>query len=183
MRPRHSEGRIQYLLKAEEQILRSISARAPVPQILNGICCALDCQIGNMVSLISLPENDATSAAEIARNAALFGLYIFFSAGIVAESGEELGSLEMYCCVPRNPSLREFQLIERAACLAAIAIERDIEADHRANVGIQENPPVRGNGRKWPVSLTSLPSRICSLLLKIDENEFPPDHGGSGSVS
>jgi hypothetical protein len=151
--PRHSEDRIQYLLKAEEQILRSITTRAPLPGILNEICSALDCQIGNMVSLISLAEDDATSAADIGRNAALFGLYIFFSAGIVAESGEELGSLELYCCVPRNPSPREFQLIERAACLAALAIDRDMEAGHYANCRIPENRPVRGNALKWPVCM------------------------------
>jgi len=70
-----------------------------------------------MVSLISLPEDDATSPTEIAQNAALFGLYLFLSAGIVAESGEELSCLEMYCSVPRSPSASEFQLIERAKCL------------------------------------------------------------------
>jgi hypothetical protein len=152
MPPRHFEDRIQYLLKAEEHILRSIFTRAPLPRVLNEICSALDCQIGDMVSLISLSEDDATSAADIAQNAALFGLYIFISAGIVAESGDELGSLELYCCVPRNPSRREFQLIERAACLAALAIERDMEAGYYANGRIPENRPVRGNALKWPVS-------------------------------
>lgn len=140
--PRHSEDRIQYLLKAEEQILQLISTRAPLPGVLNGICSALDYQIGNIVSCISLAERDATSAGDIAQTAALFGLYIFFFTGIVAESGEELGFLEMYGCVPRNPSPREFQLIERAACLAAIAIERDMEAGHHANCRVPENRPM-----------------------------------------
>jgi hypothetical protein len=98
--------------------------------------------MGNMVSLISLPEDETASVAKIARNAELFGLYIFFSAGIFARSGEELGSLEMYCCVPRNPSRGEIQLIERAACLAAIAIERDVKEG-----------PARANVLRWPVSL------------------------------
>jgi hypothetical protein len=124
--PRYSENRIQYLLKTEEQILQSISARAPISRILNEICNALDCQIGNMVSLISMPDDNA-SAAEVSRSAALFGLHIFFSAVIWAESGELLGSLEMYGCVSRNPSPREFQLIERAVCLAAAAIKRHRE--------------------------------------------------------
>jgi len=150
--PRHSEDRIQYLLTAEEQILQLISTGAPLPGVLNGICSALDFQIGNIVSLVFLAEDDATSAADIAQTAALFGLYIFFSAGIVAESGEEIGSLEIYCCVPRNPSPREFQLIERAACLVAIAIDRDMEVGHYANCRVPENRPVRGNLLKWPVS-------------------------------
>ena len=49
---RQSEGPIEYLLKAEAKILQSISARAPLPKVLNERCTALDCQIGNMVSLI-----------------------------------------------------------------------------------------------------------------------------------
>jgi hypothetical protein len=121
---RYSVDRIQYLLKTEEQILQSISARAPICKILNDICDALDCQIGNTVSLISVPGNNVMSAAEVSSSAALFGLHIFLSVAIGAESVEELGSLEMYCCVLRNPAPRELQLIERAVCLAAVAIKR-----------------------------------------------------------
>ncbi|MGB2672147.1 MAG: hypothetical protein WBH24_05110 [Candidatus Acidiferrum sp.] len=149
----HSESRIQYVLNAEAKILQAISARAPVPAILNEVCCALDCQMGNMVSLISLPEDETTSVAEIARSAALFGLYIFFSAGIFAESGEELGSLEMYCCNRRNPSRHEIHLIERAACLAAIAIERDEKTAPQADGGIPMRCPSRRNVPGWPASM------------------------------
>lgn len=117
------DDKLQYLLRAEEQILHAISARAPLPGILNAICCALDCQIGNMVSLISLPSDRRINIGEIASNAELFGLHIFFSAGIIAENGEELGLLEMFCCVRRKPSLDEHQLIERGVCLATIAIK------------------------------------------------------------
>jgi hypothetical protein len=144
VKAQHSEGRVQYLLEAEEQILRSISVRAPVPEILNEICTALDCQIGNMVSLISLPEDDVACTAEIARNAELFGLHIFFSAGIFGGCGEELGSLEMYCCTARNPSSHELQWIGRAVCLAAIALETDKQAGYCRNPRMWE---------KWPVSM------------------------------
>ncbi|MGA2097682.1 MAG: hypothetical protein ABSH39_15385, partial [Candidatus Acidiferrum sp.] len=87
MLPHDSEGRIHYMLEAEDKILRSISARVPLPKILNEICTALDCQIGNMVSLISLTEGDMANTAETARHAALFGLHIFFSAGIFSAGG------------------------------------------------------------------------------------------------
>src|SRR5580658_5028299 len=107
VQPKYSEGQIQYVLGAEEQILRSIAARAPTPRILNEICTALDCQIGNIVSLISLPEDDVANATEVAQNAALFGLHVFYSAGIFGNCGEELGSLEIYCCTLRNPSHHE----------------------------------------------------------------------------
>jgi hypothetical protein len=153
MQTQHSEGGVHYLLEAEEQILRAIAARAAVPEILNEICTALDCQIGNMVSLISVPEDDMASTAEIARNAALFGLHIFSSKAIFGECGEELGSLEMYCCTARDPSEHEVQLIARAACLAAIAMEGHAKSFHEADYRVLKNVPARGRARRWPVSM------------------------------
>jgi len=157
----NSEGTIQYLLIAEKQILHSISTRAPLPQILNNVCSALDCQVGNVVSLISLQDDDASDLASIARDAKIFGLHIFHSARVVAENGEALGSLEMYCCFRRSPSRREIQWIERAMCLAAIAIHRNNErnkevhegADHHNTCCFPENRPVRGRVLEWPVSV------------------------------
>ncbi len=146
------DGKIQYLLFAEEQLLQSISDRAPLPEVLNRICSALDCQIGNVVSLISLPGDDASELATIAMNAELFGLYTFCSEGVVAETGELLGSLEMYCSVSRGPSASEFQLIERAKCLAAIAINREDEAGHRGECGTHANREAKGCVVEWPVS-------------------------------
>ncbi len=148
----NSEGRIQYLLKAEGQILQSISARAPVSEILNDICAALDCQIGNMVSLFCLPGDGAIDAFELARNAGLFGLSIFVSVGIHADSGEALGSLEIYTCDPRNPSPYELRLVDRAVCLAAIAIDRDLAVGHPPYWRVAGNRTPRANAFKWPVS-------------------------------
>jgi len=138
---RHSEGRIQYLLNSEPQILQSISDRKPVPQILNEICSALDCEIANTVSLVALLKLDTVSAADAARSAARFGLYVFFSTGIVAENGEILGSLEIYCCYDQcKPSPRELQMIERAACLAGIAVERGM-GTRPVDLWIADNEP------------------------------------------
>jgi len=123
---RSFDGKIQYLLSAEEQLLRSISIRAPLPEVLNAICCALDCQIGNVVSLICLPGGDASEVAAIAMNAARFGLHTFCSERVVADNAEPLGSLKIYGTVQRSPSAEEFQFIERAKCLAAIAIKRQM---------------------------------------------------------
>jgi hypothetical protein len=149
----HSDDKIQYLLSAEEHLLQSISTGAPLPVVLNGLCSALDCQIADVVSLISLPEDDAGELAEIAMNAAFFGLYTFCSDGVVGENGEPLGSLEMYCSVRRSPSAGESQLIERAKCLAAIAIKLDREAGPRRKSGMRGNRPVRGPVLEWPVSM------------------------------
>lgn len=142
----------RYLLKVEEKILQAISARAPVPETLNEICSALDCQIGNTVSLISTSTGRDTSAAGTARTAARFGMHVFSSAQIIGDLAEDLGSLQSYSRESRTPSTSEFQLIERAAHLAAQAIKRENNAVHRANSRISENRPVRRRVLEWPVS-------------------------------
>jgi hypothetical protein len=121
--------------------------------VLNEICSALDCQIGNVVSLISLPEDDRGELAAIATNAALFGLYSFCTEGVVSETEELLATLEMYCCLPRRPSPAEFQLIERAKCLTAIAIKLARNGEHPRAGGGREGRPARKRLEQWPVSL------------------------------
>ena len=148
-----SDDKIQYLLSAEQQLLQSISSRAPLPGVLNEICSALDCQIGNVVSLISLPEADGVDHAAIALNAALFGLYTFCSEGLASDNEEPLGCLEMYSSVARSPSPSEIRLIERAKCLAALAIKLDNESPRQRQSGKREHPPVCGRVLDWPVSL------------------------------
>jgi hypothetical protein len=46
---------------------------------------------------------------------------------MIGENDEPLGALEIYCCVSRALYADESQLIERAECLAAIAIQRHNE--------------------------------------------------------
>jgi hypothetical protein len=147
------DGKTQYLLRAEGQLLQSISSLAFLPKVLNEICSVLDTQIGNVVSFISLPGNDASKLATTAMNAALFGLHIFCSEGVAAENDELLGSLEMYCCVQRRPSCEEFRLIDRAKCLAAMAINRHNEAQAQGNCRMRGNRPMRGRVLAWPASM------------------------------
>jgi len=125
---RDSGTEVQYLLRAEEQLLHSISARMPLADILYKICEALNSEMGNMVSLVWLPDDDADGLAGVAKSADVFGLHKFCSATVVGGNDEMLGSIEMYGCVPRRPCLGEVRLIERATCLAAIAINRHNEA-------------------------------------------------------
>jgi hypothetical protein len=126
---RNSGSEIEHLLRAEEQILHSISGRAPLPEILHKICDALNLEMGNLISFFSLRSDHATDLAAIASSAELFGLYKFCSAEVAGGNGELLGSLEMYSCDPRSPFLTDVPLIERAACLAAVAIKRHNEAE------------------------------------------------------
>lgn len=114
---------VRFLLRGEKQILQSIAAGMSLPEVLNRICSALDCEIGNVVSLVTLldgmVELDAT-----AKNAKHLGLHMFCSVGVIADNGELLGILETYSCKPWGPSPQDLDLIEQAACLAAMAIER-----------------------------------------------------------
>jgi hypothetical protein len=124
---REANEKIQYLLGAEEHLVQTIFTRAPLPKVLNGICSTLDCQIGGVVSLISLSAIDKCDSATISLNAALFGLFIFHSGRVLAENNKQLGCLKMYTSVPRMPTAKECQLIERAKCVAAIAIKLENE--------------------------------------------------------
>jgi hypothetical protein len=136
-------------LRAEDEILRAISVRAPLSELLNRICAALDCQIGNVVSLIYLPGEGATALTSIVESAQLFGLYTFCSADVLNESREALGSLETYSCLPRCPTLDEFQLIERATHLAATAIKLHKDVRHHGSGRIRDSRsvPERAPGR------------------------------------
>jgi hypothetical protein len=125
----NSAGEIEHLLRTEEQILHSIAGRAPLPEILHKICDALNLEMGNLISFFALSGDHETDLAAIASSAELFGLYKFCSADVVDGNGELLGSLEMYCSDPRSPLLSDTPLIERAACLAAVAIKRHNEAE------------------------------------------------------
>jgi hypothetical protein len=150
------DDKIQYSLRAEEQLLQSISARAPLPKVLNEICSALDSEIGNVVSLITLPADDPSEVAAIAMKATLFGLYSFCSEGVPGENDEVLGFLEMYSCAGRKPNVGEIQLIERAKCLAAIAIQRQDGTSHRDDRDQCGNRTIRGSVVEWPVSTVRL---------------------------
>ena len=149
---RSLDGKTQDFLRAEEQLLQSISSHASLPKVLNEICSALDFQIGNVVSLITLPDDDPSELADVAMNAARFGLHVFCSEGITAENDELLGFLEMYCSVPRNPAAEEVQLIERAKCLAAIGIGRHNQASDQDNGGGRRNQGVPKRVLEWPGS-------------------------------
>jgi hypothetical protein len=150
---RLEDGKIQYSLRAEEQLLRLISNRVPLATVLNEICSALDCQIGSVVSLIALPVDDPDELAEIAGNAALFGLHTFCSECVAAGNGQVLGSLQMYSCDSRTPTASEWEWIERAKCLAAIAIQRHEEQAQHWDTGAPGGRQVRGRVIEWPTSI------------------------------
>jgi len=149
----NADSETQYLLIGEEKLLQSITVRAPLPQILNEICSALDCEISNVVSFISLPEDDESERAAVAMNAALFGLYDFCSEEVAAGDGEALGTLQMYSGILRDPAAGERQLIERAKWLAAMAIKRHNEAGPPSMCRTTRKGPARGRMFEGPICM------------------------------
>lgn len=151
---RHQSDACAHSLSARKTLIRSNSARTLLAEALTEICRSLDRNISNAVSHISPWNGDATDLDAIAANAERFGLYIFCSDGIFAGNGKLLGFLEMYCCVSRNPSFEEFQLIEGAKCQAAAAITIYNEANHGNTRRTTGDQPVRGRLLEWPVSIS-----------------------------
>jgi hypothetical protein len=127
-------------LVAERQILELISLGAPLPGILNRLCAAIDVQIGNVVSLVMLPDREEKCLWSITQSAGQVGLHIFDSVDIFGRDLTPLGTLEIYGCDPRQPTVDEYRLIERVVHLAAIALQRD--DDH----GDFERPSSRSKG-------------------------------------
>jgi hypothetical protein len=150
MAPQGTEEDFAAGLKSGRAILDSISARAPLAKTLNDICGALDCQLGNTVSLISITGRNAESLAEAAQPEAILGLQIFSSKKVLNERGEELGLMETYSCVPRTATDGELQLVQEAHRLAALAIGREMSGTGRANSRALDNQPVQRRVLAWP---------------------------------
>ncbi|HTB93419.1 MAG TPA: hypothetical protein VK728_11350 [Candidatus Sulfotelmatobacter sp.] len=132
---RQESDNVQTLLAVEVQLLDMISSGAPLPQVLDRICTALDVQLGNVVSLVLFPDDGEHTLHTIAQSATQFGLTLFSCVAILSPSEAFLGTLETYCCFPRKPAFTENELIERAVRLAALAIQQynyDVETESRS---------------------------------------------------
>jgi len=119
-----SAGKKQTDLLGEKSILNLISTGAPLAEILNNLCTAIDLQLGNIVSVMLLPDDAERDFKTIAHGALQFGLHLYWSADIGLGDEDVLGSFEMYCCVPRTPTPFELRQIQRATHMAALAIRR-----------------------------------------------------------
>jgi GAF domain-containing protein len=116
------------VLVGESRILELISTGAPLQELLNKICSALDFQVGNIVSVALSLKEDAHSLNELAERAVQCGLYVFSCCAILSKRDQLLGTLETYSCLPGIPTVNQTRFILRASELAALAIElRDRE--------------------------------------------------------
>ena len=122
--PHRRAGDDTHRLSAEERrILELIFVGAPLPTILNKVCTAIDVWLGNVVSLISLPEEGESRVRSIGQSVERFGLTVFLSENILARDRSLLGTLQIYCCDERRPTRDELSQIERLLHLAAAALQ------------------------------------------------------------
>jgi hypothetical protein len=124
-----SDGR-RCQVVGERQILELISLGAPLSGILNKLCMILDVRIGNVVSIVSLPDADENHFCTMTRSALQVGLEVFSSSVILSADRNVLGTLKIYGCDARRPTPLEYYLIERVTYLAALALQRhEVPAD------------------------------------------------------
>jgi hypothetical protein len=114
----------------EHQILELISLGAPLPGILNKLCMMIDVRIGDVVSMVSLPDVDENRVCTITRSALQVGLDVFCSSAILSFDKLFLGSLEIFGCDPRQPTPLELVLIDRVTYLASLALQSQKVEEH-----------------------------------------------------
>ncbi|HEV7967216.1 MAG TPA: hypothetical protein VGP19_06595 [Candidatus Acidoferrales bacterium] len=107
----------------EGQIVELISLGTPVAGILDTLCAAIDSQIGNVVSLVLLPDEQEFDLFSLTQVALQFGLYVFSSTRILSSDKSLLGTFQIYCCDQRRPNPHEAELITRVTRLAADAFQ------------------------------------------------------------
>jgi hypothetical protein len=144
------DGDVRGAAEEEDQILQLISLGAPLPGILNRLCIAIDVQIGNVVSLISLPDGEESYLRSITQSAMELGLDVFSSVGILSRDKRLLGTLQIYGCYSRRPTPHESQLIERAIQLAGIALQRHSNGEDFATPSMRPSSGVGGALERSP---------------------------------
>jgi len=146
---RQFSGRKETLLRGESSILELISVGAPLPAVLNRLCAAVDLQIANLVSVITLPDDQEHDLPTVTERAVRFGLHVFWSASIPLRNEAALGWLEMYGCVSRGPSPLELKLIERVTHLAALAIQRHNDEEDFESLSKNWTHAPRKGSQEW----------------------------------
>ncbi len=149
---RRESNHIQTVLAGEGHLLELISEGAPLPQVLDKVCSALDVQVGNVVSLVLFPDDEEHTLHTVAQSASEFGLTAFSCTAILSPSEEFFGTLEMYCCIPRRPTISENEVIERAAHLAALAIQHCNHQTDAESFSLHLGGAMRRSPREGPPS-------------------------------
>jgi hypothetical protein len=137
-------------LVGERQILELISLGAPLPGILNKLCMMIDVRIGNVVSIVSLPDQAENHFCSMTHSALQVGLEIFSSSAILSPGMIFLGMLEIFGCDQRRPTMLEYHLIDRVTYLAALALQRPEPGERADAPAIKPKSRVLGSSEKPP---------------------------------
>jgi hypothetical protein len=146
---RPSTDRRRCPLVGENQVLELISLAVPLPDILNKLCMMIDIRIGNVVSIVSLPDAAENHFSSMTDSALQVGLELFSSSAILSPDRVFLGMLEIFGCDLRRPTTVENKLIDRVRYLAALALQSQDPLDRFARpamkpkgwLGPLEKPP------------------------------------------
>lgn len=150
--PQRSPGKQPGDLAGENGICELISLGAALPVVLNKLCSAIDLQIGNVVSVILLADDQKLDLQTIARSALTYGLHVFWSTSISLPEDNLLGCFEMYSCVSRTPTPFELQLIQRVTHLAALAIRRHHGQEEFESLSSDWKAALRRHSQEGPLS-------------------------------
>jgi hypothetical protein len=145
-----SKDTMESQFAGERHILELIALGAPLPGILNRLCTALDVQIGNVISLVLLTGERAKHVYSFTQTALQMNLIVFSSTAILSRDRSLLGTLEIYGCDPRRPTLQENQLIMRVSCLAEIALQRHADEHDFKNPTCHKRSELGGAPEKPP---------------------------------
>lgn len=138
------------LLAEEQHILELILLGAALPVILDKLCTMIDIGIGNVVSLVWLPDEKESQLGSIAQSAVQFGLSVFSSTSILSRDESLLGTLQVYSCDQRRPTPHEIQMIERAILLAAVALQQHKDSEDFESTFGHLKGAIGGSGPEKP---------------------------------
>jgi hypothetical protein len=147
-RPSTDHRRCQ--VAGERQILELISLAAPLPDILNKLCMMIDMRIGDVVSIVSLPDASENRFCSMTPSALQVGLEIFSSSPILSPDRIFLGMLEIFGCDLRRPTRLENDLIDRVTYLAALALQSPDPEDRLDRAAMKPKGRLLGPSEKPP---------------------------------
>jgi hypothetical protein len=134
----------------ERHILELISLGAPLPGILNKLCMMIDVRIGDVVSMVSLADEADNHFGSMTHSALRVGLEIFASNQILSPEGLFLGTLVIFGCDLRRPTMLEYQLIDRVTYLVALALQRPDPDDRLVRLAVKPKGGMAGALEKPP---------------------------------
>jgi hypothetical protein len=146
----HQDSITTHDMPHAEGLSHLISTNAPLPEVLNKLCAAVDRQVGNVVSVVLFPDGKEHTLPAIGKAVARYGLFVFSCAAILSPDGKVCATFETYSCIPRSPTPEESGLVEQAARFAAIAFQNHYQELDFAGFALPQNSALAGYSPNEP---------------------------------